>query len=83
MLPTLDEIRLDDHVPLDPAVLQGAFSTGMNYYIRANLEPPGRAELIVAIKVGSVHEKEDERGIAHMLEHLTFRGSKDDGGKVY
>ena len=30
----------------------------------------------VMIKVGSIHEKSDVRGISHFLEHIVFEGTK-------
>ena len=58
---------------MDPAVRRGILPSGMAYYCMANAEPPNRAELMVVIKTGSVHEEEHERGVAHMLEHLMVR----------
>jgi hypothetical protein len=64
-------------VPIDPTLLTGTFEpSGVRYYVQNNREPPERCELMVVIKTGSIHESEEERGIAHMLEHLTFRGAK-------
>lgn len=79
-LPTVDDLRPDKDIEMDPRVLRGVFGNGMAYYVQANCEPPKRCELTVVLKVGSIHEEENERGIAHMLEHLTFRASKGGGG---
>jgi len=35
----------------------------------------------LAVRVGSVHETEDQSGIAHALEHLVFRGSVSRSGE--
>ncbi|CAM9323358.1 unnamed protein product [Ectocarpus sp. 13 AM-2016] len=48
----------------------------MEYYVRANRHPRERAELRIVIKVGSVLETEQERGVAHLIEHLAFRASR-------
>ncbi|CAM9971072.1 unnamed protein product [Laminaria digitata] len=48
----------------------------MAYYVRPNRHPRERAELRIVIKVGSVMESEEERGVAHMIEHLAFRASR-------
>jgi predicted Zn-dependent peptidase len=37
----------------------------------------------VRFKVGSVNERSDERGIAHMLEHMLFKGTRTIGTKDY
>jgi len=37
----------------------------------------------IRFKVGSVDERSDERGIAHLLEHMLFKGTKTLGTKNY
>ena len=63
-------------LPFDPAVTVGTLSNGMRYYIRANHKPEKRAELRLVVNAGSVLEDEDQRGLAHMVEHMAFRGTK-------
>ncbi|RPJ05333.1 MAG: insulinase family protein, partial [Spirochaetaceae bacterium] len=60
---------------LDPQVTYGKLSNGLTYYIRVNHKPEGRAELRLAVNTGSVLEDDDQRGIAHFLEHLAFNGT--------
>ncbi len=40
------------------------------YYVRPCSKPQKRAAIALAVRVGSVVETEEERGIAHILEHL-------------
>jgi zinc protease len=47
----------------------------MTYYIRRNEEPDDRAMMRLAVKAGSVDEADDQRGLAHVLEHMAFNGS--------
>src|SRR6202158_1256112 len=63
-------------LPFDPAVTVGTLSNGMRYYIRENHKPEKRAELRLVVNAGSVREDEDQRGLAHMLEHMAFRGTR-------
>src|SRR5712672_3764185 len=63
-------------LPFDSAVTVGTLSNGMRYYIRENHKPEKRAELRLVVNAGSVLEDEDQRGLAHMLEHMAFRGTK-------
>ncbi|MGI8400667.1 MAG: M16 family metallopeptidase [Gemmatimonadaceae bacterium] len=63
-------------LPYDPAVTVGTLSNGMRYYIRENHKPEKRAELRLVVNAGSVLEDEDQRGLAHMVEHMAFRGTK-------
>ena len=53
----------------------GALSSGMRYYLLENAKPEGRAYLTLAVDAGSVLEKEDERGLAHFVEHMAFNGT--------
>lgn len=63
-------------LPLDTAVVYGKLDNGLTYYIRHNEEPRNRANFYIAQKVGSVQEEEDQRGLAHFLEHMCFNGSE-------
>ncbi len=60
----------------DPAVRYGTLPNGVRYAVRANAEPKGRASLRLLVEAGSFHEQDDQRGIAHFLEHMAFNGSK-------
>jgi zinc protease len=63
--------------PHDPAVRHGTLPNGMKYYVMRNAKPEKRIELRLAVKVGSVQETEEERGLAHFNEHMNFNGSKN------
>ena len=67
-------------LPFDPAVTVGTLPNGMRYYIRENHKPDKRAELRLVVNAGSVLEDEDQRGLAHMVEHMAFRGTKKFAG---
>ncbi|MGE0593137.1 MAG: M16 family metallopeptidase [Vicinamibacterales bacterium] len=60
---------------LDPAVRSGRLDNGLTYFIRPNARPARRVLLRLAVKAGSVDEADDQRGLAHMLEHMAFNGS--------
>jgi zinc protease len=64
-------------LPFDSAVTVGTLSNGMRYYIRENHKPEKRAELRLVVNAGSVLEDEDQRGLAHMVEHMAFRGTRN------
>jgi len=63
-------------IPVDPEVRIGKLDNGLTYYIRHNAWPEQRAEFYIAQKVGSIQENDDQRGLAHFLEHMAFNGSK-------
>jgi zinc protease len=67
--------RLDEALPFDPAVRTGRLPNRITYYIRKNGRPENRVALRLAVKAGSVLEEEDQRGLAHFLEHMSFNGS--------
>ena len=60
---------------VDPNVRVGKLDNGMTYYIRHNEKPAQRADFYIAQKVGSVLEEENQRGLAHFLEHMAFNGT--------
>lgn len=62
-------------VPLDPSVRKGVLPNGLTYYIRHNEWPEKRADFYIAQKVGSMQEEDDQRGLAHFLEHMCFNGT--------
>jgi len=64
------------NLPLDPAVRTGKLPNGFTYYIRHNEEPKNRVIFYLANKVGSILETDDQRGLAHFMEHMSFNGTK-------
>src|SRR5688500_13701539 len=60
----------------DPGARFGKLENGVRYVVLSNREPRDRASLRLLIFAGSLHEKEDQRGLAHFLEHMAFNGSK-------
>ena len=61
-------------VPFDKDVRRGKLENGLTYYIRHNEKPAQRANFYIAQKVGSILEEENQRGLAHFLEHMAFNG---------
>jgi predicted Zn-dependent peptidase len=66
---------MDSPLPMDEKCLHGKLKNGLTYYVQTNKKPIARCELRLVVKVGSVFETEEECGIAHMVEHLAFRGT--------
>ena len=62
-------------IPIDTQWLFGELPNGVRYAVRQNGVPPCQMSLRVAIDAGSIHEREEERGFAHLVEHLVFRES--------
>jgi zinc protease len=64
-------------LPLDPAVSSGRLANGLTYYIRQHDEPRERAELRLVVNAGSILERDDQRGLAHFVEHMAFNGTEN------
>lgn len=67
-------------LPIDPAIRYGKLPNGLTYYIRHNKLPENRANFYIAQKVGSVQEDDNQRGLAHFLEHMCFNGTENFPG---
>ena len=81
---TLGEDRVEGEVipllerPLPPheEIHRGTLKNGLKYVILPNTTPERRFEAHLEMHVGSVDEREDEQGLAHLVEHVTFLGSR-------
>lgn len=67
-------------VPVDSAVTVGKLDNGLTYYIRHNNTPKGQVDFYIAQKVGSILEEDNQRGLAHFLEHMCFNGTENFPG---
>ena len=74
-VPADDWLYSGSDIPRDSGWSFGTLPNGVRYAVRNNGVPPGQVAIRVRIDVGSLHERDDERGYAHLLEHLAFRGS--------
>jgi zinc protease len=59
----------------------GTLDNGLRYYVRENGSPEHRAELRLVVNAGSVLEDGDQRGLAHAVEHMLFRGTRHFPGR--
>jgi zinc protease len=64
-----------DPVPFNKQIRTGQLANGLAYYILENSRPENRAYLTLAVNAGSILEEEDERGLAHFVEHMAFNGT--------
>ena len=67
-------VKLTDVIP-DPAIRYGKLRNGMKYAIMRNATPKGTAAVRLLFGFGSIAEAENERGLAHFIEHMAFSGS--------
>ncbi|WP_394693690.1 M16 family metallopeptidase [Hyphobacterium sp.] len=64
-------------IPADPAIRYGQLDNGLRYAILQNDTPPNTASIRMAFNVGSMVEDDDQRGLAHFIEHMAFNGSEN------
>lgn len=64
------------NIPVDREWLFGELDNGLRYAVRRNGVPPQQVSIRIRVDAGSLHERDEEQGFAHLLEHLLFRESK-------
>ena len=67
-------------IPQDKDLLKGKLDNGLTYYIKQNSTPTNKVELRLVVNAGSNVESENQRGLAHFMEHLAFSGTRDFPG---
>ena len=68
-------VSATDPLP-DETFICKKLENGLTYYIKNNHFPKNKASLRLVVNAGSIHEQEHQRGLAHFLEHMLFRGSE-------
>lgn len=68
-------LQMDAPIPVGPQVKVGKLDNGLTYYIQRNARPERKLELRLVVKAGSILEDEDQRGLAHFVEHMAFNGT--------
>ena len=64
-------------VPASPRIHFSTLPNGLRVAWVHNGEPKKRSYLRLHVDVGSLAEEDDERGLAHFLEHMAFNGTKN------
>ncbi len=65
----------EEHLLTDPDLVHGVLPNGIRYVLLHNTTPENRVSMHLNVQSGSMHERDDQRGIAHYLEHMLFNGS--------
>jgi len=70
--------------PPDPTVIRGSLDNGLTYFIRPTEDAAEPAEFRLVVDAGSTVEADDQRGVAHLIEHLGFRSTTNypDGNLI-
>jgi zinc protease len=72
--PAVDE--LDQPLALDARITKGTLDNGLTYYVLPHRKPEKRAQIWLAVNAGAVLEDDDQRGLAHFVEHMGFNGTR-------
>ena len=70
-------LSAEEKFPIDKNINYGKLNNGFTYYIRKNEKPKDKLYIKLIIKAGSVMEESNQLGLAHLLEHMAFNGSKN------
>ena len=70
-------LKAKNEFPMDERITYGKLDNGFTYYIRENETPKDKVYIKLVIKAGSVMEEDNQLGLAHLLEHMAFNGSKN------
>ena len=63
-------------IPVAPTWRFGVLPNGLRYAVRQNKIPAATLAIRIRIDAGALMERDDEKGYAHFIEHMTFRGTK-------
>jgi len=80
-LGTAQTPNYEDTLPIDETIKKGVLPNGMTYYIKSTDVVKDAASYYIIQNVGSILENEDQRGLAHFLEHMAFNGTEHFPGK--
>ncbi len=75
------QVDLNKPAPMDPEIRTGRLENGMTYFIRKNKEPEKRASFYIIQNVGAILENDNQKGLAHFLEHMALNGTEHFPGK--
>lgn len=68
--------------PSKDALRTGTLPNGLTYYVRHTAVQPGVAGFYLVQNVGSLMEEDNQRGLAHFLEHMAFNASQSFPGQI-
>ena len=71
-----DKLDLNINLQLNQEIIYGKLDNDFTYYIKRNLKPKNKASIHLILKAGSLMEDDDQLGLAHLIEHMVFNGTK-------
>ena len=73
--------QVQDSLPLARGLTKHVLDNGLTVYLLPRKDPQQSLEVRMVVRAGSLQEKEDERGLAHFVEHMAFNGTKNYPGQ--
>ena len=73
---TKSQNHQETQIPFDSSVTKGILDNEMSYFIKKNAIPANRISLRLVVKAGSAMEEDDQKGVAHFVEHMAFNGTE-------
>jgi len=67
----------NQELTLNPKIQTGVLDNGLTYLFQENIKPENRIELRLVVNTGSIQENENQRGLAHFVEHMAFNGTQN------
>lgn len=64
-------------IPVDERVEWHVLDNGLRVVLMPWAEPPERVSLRLLVEAGSLHERDDQKGLAHFIEHMAFNGTRN------
>ena len=74
---------LPEKIPIDRDVKIGELPNGFKYYLRKTEASAGKTAMYFIVKAGTLYEDEKQLGLAHLVEHMGFRGLKHWPNGIY
>ena len=71
-----DKLGFNSNLKLNNEIIYGKLDNGFTYYIKRNLKPKNKASIHLILKAGSLMEDDNQLGLAHLIEHMVFNGTK-------
>jgi zinc protease len=73
--------KSNDPIAVNQKIKKGVLPNGMTYYIYQTEVNKNTASYYIIQNVGSILENDQQKGLAHFLEHMAFNGTKHFEGK--
>jgi len=73
--------KANDPIAVNQKIKRGVLPNGMTYYIYPTEVNKNTASYYIIQNVGSILENDQQKGLAHFLEHMAFNGTKNFEGK--